>query len=224
MRVLGFALPAAALLIALTASASDAPKDLEPRVSWTVAEIPRQADLLIRLDTGAGVRISTWDRDQITVESNWSEERCPDARISLSRTASGATLESRYPPGQGEITHNCSFSLDVRVPREVNVAIRSAGGGIEITGLKGTVIGHTGGGRIALTEMNGTVNLRTGGGEIRVRDSDLDGRITTGGGRVSFVNVSGPVTARSGSVRGVVRGDGERREEAPPKSSRSRST
>jgi hypothetical protein len=205
MRVTGIALAVVGLLTAFAASASDSPPDTGGRQTWTVDAVSPGQLMEIRLLTGAGLRITTWDRNQVSVETDWTEVRCPDARISLSRTGSGALLESRYPE-DGPQEHNCSFSVEVRVPRRFDVRIRSAGGGVEVTGLDGSVTGLTGGGRILLSRMTGEVRLRTGGGEIRVRDSDLEGSLTTGGGRISFENVSGPITARSGSVRGTVRG------------------
>ena len=72
--------------------------------------------------------------------------------------------------------------------------------------MRGDFRGTTGGGKIELAGVQGNVELRTGGGQIHVWDSDLDGRISTGGGQVRFENVTGGVTARTGSRRGIVRG------------------
>src|SRR2546426_11911780 len=66
--------------------------------------------------------------------------------------------------------------------------------------------GHTGGGSLELRHVRGRAELRTGGGEIRVRDSEIDGHLATGGGHVSLQNVSGDVSATSGSEPGVKRG------------------
>jgi len=160
--------------------------------------------LEIRLDTGAGLRIVAWDRDEVSVETSDAEADCPDAVISLERAPRGARLESYYPPETGDV-HHCSLELEVRVPRRFDVRIRSAGGAVIISDLRGTCEGHTGGGALLLTGLRGHARLRTGGGAILVRDSDLDGRLTTGGGTVRFENVRGGITATSGSVRGVTR-------------------
>ena len=205
MRSIGFAILAGTLLAVPPASPSDPPDSPSHFVGMLDAVSPGQV-LEIRLRTGAGLHITAWDRDQISVESDWTEERCRDARIELTRVSGGALLASYYPDDHLEVNHNCSFSIQVRVPRRFDLRIRSAGGGVRITGLNGRVSGRTGGGRIALERLNGEVQLSTGGGEIHVSDSDLDGRLSTGGGRIRFERVSGPVTARSGSVRGVVRG------------------
>ena len=177
----------------------------QDRRSWTLPSVPQGGTLEIRLRTGAGLSITAWDRDEVAVTSDWSQARCRDAEIDVSRTASGVLIESRYPAGHAWVNHHCSFGIEVKVPRRFDIRVRSAGGSVAIAGMHGDVQGHTGGGAIELSGLRGSIQLRTGGGAIIVRDSRLEGRLTTGGGHVRFENVSGGVTARSGSVRGIVR-------------------
>lgn len=206
MRMLAFALSACALVVALSASASDAPLDPTTSRTWTLSDVSPGQRLDVRLESGAGLRITTWDRNEVSVVSDLSEKRCPDARISLTRSADGVRLESVYPDGDGSGNHNCSLTIEVRVPKRFDVKLQSAGGSVEIRNLEGSVSGFTGGGQLAVRRMHGDIQLRTGGGSVHVSDSDLEGQLSTGGGGISFDNVSGPVTATSGSKPGVVRG------------------
>ena len=159
----------------------------------------------IQLDTGGSLRIVAWNRDQVLVDTDWREETCPDALINASRSPQGVLLSSRYHPDSGDI-HSCSMKVEIHVPSRFDVHVRSAGGGIEIVDVRGSFEGHTGGGSLALRGVRGSAELRTGGGEIRVRDSELDGHLATGGGHVSLQNVTGAITATSGSEPGVKRG------------------
>jgi len=159
----------------------------------------------IHLDTGGSLRILAWNRDQVLVDTDWQEESCPDALIDASRSPDGVLLSSRYRPDSGD-THSCSMKVEIHVPSRFDVHVRSAGGGIEVVDLRGRIEGHTGGGSLVLRHVRGSAELRTGGGEIRVRDSELDGHLATGGGHVSLQNVSGDVSATSGSEPGVKRG------------------
>ena len=194
-----------ALLIGLpVGSSAGVPNDGSDRRAWTIRSVPDGGVLEIRLTTGAGLSITGWDRDEVAVDTDWTQDRCPDAEIDVTRTAGGVLLETRYPERDVRV-HHCSFGIEVHVPRRFDVRIRSAGGSVAIAGLRGNVQGHTGGGRIELSGLQGSVRFRTGGGGITVRDCTLEGHLTTGGGRVSFENVSGGVTGRSGSMRGVVR-------------------
>ena len=198
---------AAVLLLPLPLTSAGAPpEDGDARRSWTVAAVSPGQRLDIQLKTGAGLSIAAWDRDEVSVESDWSETRCRDAQIEVRKTDQGVLIETHYPPGTGVVSHNCSFGIVVKVPRRFDVQLRSTGGSVAISGVSGDFRGQTGGGKIELAGLRGNVQLRTGGGQIHVWDSDLEGRISTGGGQVRFENVTGGVTARSGSKRGVVRG------------------
>lgn len=198
---------ATALLLAVPlAWAATPPKDGETRRSWTIPAIAAGQLLDLQLRTGAGLTIAAWDRDEVTVESDWDETRCRDARIEVTKTDLGVLIRSTYPPGTAVVNHNCSFSFVVKVPRAIDIRLRSAGGSVAISGVRGDIRGQTGGGKIELHGLHGSVALRTGGGGILARDSDLEGRLSTGGGRVRFENVSGGVTGRSGTMRGLVRG------------------
>jgi len=198
---------AAALLLPLPLTSAAAPwEDGEARKSWTIAAVSPGQRLDIQLKTGAGLSIAAWDRDEVSVETDWSETRCRDAQLEVRKTSQGVLVETSYPPGSGVINHHCSFGIVVKVPRRFDVQLRSAGGSVAISGVRGDFRGTTGGGKIELAGVQGNVELRTGGGQIHVWDSDLDGRISTGGGQVRFENVTGGVTARTGSRRGIVRG------------------
>ena len=203
MRRLAFTASACLFLTSPVLAGRDAKVRSNPPVRIVQRVSPGRM-LEIRLDTGAGLRIVGWDRDEISVETLNAESDCPDAVISLEGAARGARLESRYDPETGDV-HQCSLTLEVRVPLRFDIRLRSAGGGVAITDLEGSCTGYTGGGTIELTGMRGQARLNTGGGEILVRDSDLDGQLTTGGGTVLFENVRGGITATSGSVRGVTR-------------------
>ncbi|HKQ57352.1 MAG TPA: hypothetical protein VJY35_05755 [Candidatus Eisenbacteria bacterium] len=200
-------LAALMLLLPLTSGAggSDMDDTIEPLRTWSLPASAGET-LEIKLMTGAGVRIIGWDKDEISVASDWTDEKCRDAEFEVQRLSQGALVATRYPAGTGVVTHNCSFSIEIKLPRKFDVRIRSAGGGVAIQDMRGDVTGTTGGGSIEVSGLRGSIRLRTGGGSIMVRDSDLEGSLATGGGAVRFTNVSGGVTGWSGSQRGVVRG------------------
>lgn len=206
MRIAFIAASAALLLSFSGPSAAGDDRDFEAVRTWTFDKIPDGQLLEIKVRTGAGIRITAWDRDEITVATDWTEERCQDAHLEVTRTPQGVRIATTYPPGTGSINWNCSFDFVVRVPRRIDLQLASAGGGVAISGVRGDLRGHTGGGSLELHNLRGTISLRTGGGGILVRDSDLEGNVLTGGGKVRFTNVSGDITGRSGSMRGVVRG------------------
>jgi len=95
--------------------------------------------------------------------------------------------------------------LEIHVPRRSDLDLRTAGGGITLRGIEGTIRGRTAGGVLNLSDLHGTIALHSAGGEITLRDSALDGRVTTGGGPVLVENVTGDIEADSGGGAVVYR-------------------
>jgi len=83
----------------------------------------------------------------------------------------------------------------VKVPREYDLDVRTAGGPLQFSGITGRVKGSTGGGSLTVRNMKGTQDLRSGGGSIVVED--IHGAVVaeTGGGSISVRRVAGNVRA-----------------------------
>src|SRR5262245_871375 len=166
MRTLLLATSTAALLLGPATFAADAPPDSAGNGAWTLDSVSPGKLLNVDLRTGASLRITTWDRNEVSMTSDLTEERCQDARISLTRTPDGVRVESRYPDESAVVDYTCSFTIEVKVPARFDVRLRSAGGTVNITNLEGHVSGLTGGGALTIAGMRGAVQLRTGGGSI----------------------------------------------------------
>lgn len=211
MRSLSLLLCVAGLLASAAASAGDrTARPFTPTYSRTIDRVAAGGTLDLDLQTGAGIRIVGWDRDAVRVESDRSEANCPEVEFDFGRSASGVSLASSWPRDRERNVHHCSLGIVLHVPRRFDVRIHSAGGSVAVSNVEGSISGRTGGGQIELEDLRGDVRLETGGGRIWARDSDLDGSISTGGGSVTFENVVGSVTARSGSKPGIVRGRARR--------------
>ena len=152
--------------------------------------------LVLDLESGAGLTITGWDQARVTVSGRLGGEDWRDTQVTLEQTASGARLTSRQR-GRGSSSTNHHF--DIHVPRKFSIDIRSAGGGVTISGVDGTFSGTTGGGPIEIRDASGNAHLSTGGGNIRVRDSRMSGSVTTGGGTVYIQRNEGDLNGSSGS-------------------------
>ncbi len=111
--------------------------------------------------------------------------------------------------------------IEVHVPRSTSVDLRTSGGGIDISQLRGTAYLRTSGGGIDVLDVEGSVDASTSGGAVNVEQvrgevvaessgggifaDGVDGsmRADTSGGGVELVKVSGEIYAQSsgGGVR-----------------------
>lgn len=120
---------------------------------------------------------------------------------------------------------NSGAHFIVSVPERYNVDLKTSGGSIELSSLKGKVDAYTSGGSIRLGQITGDVDVKTSGGSIRVDDVAgtinahtsggsikarvskqpvSDSRLTTSGGGVSvqlFSSIAVDLTASTSGGR-----------------------
>jgi DUF4097 and DUF4098 domain-containing protein YvlB len=90
-----------------------------------------------------------------------------------------------------------NVQYEIRVPAQTRVSVETSGGGINISGIQGTVLANTSGGGIGITDVVGDVDVDTSGGGISLKN--IKGRVSadTSGGGVEAVGIEGPVRAES---------------------------
>jgi beta-lactamase regulating signal transducer with metallopeptidase domain/DUF4097 and DUF4098 domain-containing protein YvlB len=161
------------------------------------APIRSGGTLYIDLKSGGGITMESWDRAEVFVDARLSGRSWRDTRVTLEPNGGDATLASDFVSTSRN--QSTSHEFVIKLPREVRVRIRSAGGDIDISNISGDFSGDTGGGQINIRKVNGRIDLRTGGGEVVVRDSNLEGNVSTGGGQVRIMRVNGHLKGWSGS-------------------------
>jgi DUF4097 and DUF4098 domain-containing protein YvlB len=83
----------------------------------------------------------------------------------------------------------------VSVPHDYSVKVNTAGGGIEVRDVTGSINLLTSGGNIYGERLKGPTELRTAGGNIDVMDCTASLEVHTSGGNIRLDNITGPVTA-----------------------------
>lgn len=81
----------------------------------------------------------------------------------------------------------------VKVPREYNARVHTAGGNISITNLKGKIGGETSGGDLNIRDIEGAITLETSGGNIHAEKLIGDLHMETSGGDIQIMSITGNV-------------------------------
>jgi beta-lactamase regulating signal transducer with metallopeptidase domain/DUF4097 and DUF4098 domain-containing protein YvlB len=149
------------------------------------------------LDGGGSVVLRGWDQRRVGIEGRIFSNTTPVVEADAQRVAGGVRLTTRFLRNSNVQTSSVKFTINV--PRQYDVRLHSAGGGLSVTDVEGTFEGTTGGGAFEFQHVKGHADLSTGGGEIRVDDVDMSGTMTTGGGKVWLSRVRGGLSASSGS-------------------------
>ncbi|HEY1403346.1 MAG TPA: DUF4097 family beta strand repeat-containing protein [Pyrinomonadaceae bacterium] len=91
-----------------------------------------------------------------------------------------------------------AVALDVWIPRNANVNVKSGDGRLRLNGIEGEIDLHTGDGSVDVTQSKGRLRVETGDGRVRVAGFDGDATVQTGDGRISLDGRFTKLTARTG--------------------------
>jgi DUF4097 and DUF4098 domain-containing protein YvlB len=157
---------------------------------------------------GATVKISGADTRQVTVHmsARGSDEDLADTTLEAAQSGEGVKVTLRRRD-KGSWFSSRSWSseerIEVTVPRQYQISVRTGGGGIELRDTVGAATLKTSGGDISARNVKGDVELRTSGGGILADTIRGNVDADTSGGDVRVLHVDGMISANTsgGSVR-----------------------
>jgi DUF4097 and DUF4098 domain-containing protein YvlB len=159
----------------------------------------------LRVDTSdADIRLDTWDQNKIEAHVTTEHWKISEDGIKLieRQTGDAVEIEVRFPH------HNFVFDVgrgrvlvEIHMPREGKVALRTGDGHISVNHLKGDMDFYSGDGRLDIDDVEGNVRARTGDGSIRLAGRLDSVNLTSGDGRVSLTVRPGSHVAHSWDVR-----------------------
>lgn len=163
----------------------------------------------LRIDAKDGsVELNSWDQKEIQIHVETTGWRIAPNEVRITDRQVGDRVEMElFIP-----THMWGFSMgrrsirvDVKVPRELNLDVRTADGGIRSSNLRGDMQLSSGDGAIRGLALEGDIRIHTGDGSIELSDADGNLNADTADGNVT---VSGrfdvlQVRTGDGSIRAV---------------------
>ncbi len=182
-------------LVACSFAAQAAEKKLDR--TFTVAPGGR---LTIEAD-GADLRVAGTSSDKVVVHIlvTGSERSLERMNLSAEQSGNDVAVIAKEDSGRGwfSIGWNREGRVEVQVPRNYNIDIRTSGGDITVGQLQGETRGKTSGGDIRLTELTGPVDMSTSGGDVRVEQVAGNTRLNTSGGDIEIARLSGDLDAKT---------------------------
>jgi DUF4097 and DUF4098 domain-containing protein YvlB len=138
----------------------------------------------VHIETNDGsVRISTWSGKQVEarVETvGWTIDQS-EVRIIESQVGDRLDIEARVPNTDWNSTlRRRSLRIEVRIPVESDLVIRTGDGSVEADSNVGLTEIHTGDGHIRVSRVKGDIRLSTNDGHIEA--TGLDGRLDASSG------------------------------------------
>ncbi len=152
----------------------------------------------------------------ISAQIRGSDDAVNEFEISAEQNSAGIVIRGeKKSKGWSKIWNHFDVTYTVKLPKQFNMKVSTAGGNIKVTGLNGTMNGRTSGGNILLTDVDGTMEFRTSGGNIsvdrskgalqaktsggniKIESADGDVDVSTSGGNISATDIKGKLEAET---------------------------
>jgi DUF4097 and DUF4098 domain-containing protein YvlB len=159
----------------------------------------------LRVDTSdADIRLDTWDQNKIEAHVTTEHWKIGEDGIKIieRQTGDAVEIEVRFPHRNFVIdVGRRRVLVEIHMPREGKVALRTGDGHISVSHLKGDMDFYSGDGRLDIDDVEGNVRAHTGDGSIRLAGRLDSVNVTSGDGRVSLMARAGSHVAHSWDVR-----------------------
>jgi DUF4097 and DUF4098 domain-containing protein YvlB len=189
-------------------------KDGQPTITKTFDL--NQPGQLKASSSGGGVTVETHNQPKVIIQAfvrkngnllsptdRSLDEVLDDFDIDFSKSGSTITAVVKRRGQMNFWRNNVGISLTIIVPEEMSCDVSSSGGGLKISGVKGTHDFSSSGGGVKLENTSGSTKASSSGGGVHVYKHKGDIKLTSSGGGVTLEKAKGSVYARSsgGSVK-----------------------
>jgi hypothetical protein len=149
--------------------------------------------LVIDLEPGGSIDVSTWDRNLLRVEAEFHGRDEADVRFELAGDADRVEISATYRDASPH--RSLSGTVAIRLPQRFDIRLHTSGGEVRIDGVEGRIAGETMGGQLMLSGLCADLDLTTHGGNVRLTRSEVGGAVRTYGGNVHLEEIAGTVDA-----------------------------
>lgn len=168
--------------------------------SFNVSGVPR---VLIKTFDGS-INIQSSNESTVrfsAVKRARDEQAMRGIRLRAEQTGNTVNIIAEFDQTlarKDEYDTGAAVALDVWVPRNANVNVKSGDGRLRLNGIEGEIELNTGDGSVDVTESKGRLRVETGDGRVRVAGFDGDATVQTGDGRIALDGRFTKLSARTG--------------------------
>jgi DUF4097 and DUF4098 domain-containing protein YvlB len=146
----------------------------------------------------ANIRVDTWDQSTIEARVTTSHYKIGPSGIQIyeHQTGNSVDIEVRFPHFIIQFGPN-RVDIEIHMPREGKVNLRTGDGHIELSQLKGEMELESGDGHEEIVSVDGTLRAHTGDGRINATGRFDILELNTGDGRIEARALPGSTMAAS---------------------------
>lgn len=139
----------------------------EPQKMAESFDVKSGGTLYLSSDAGS-IEVESHNRDTVEINVEKKGRDADDFEVEFAQDGNDVRVTGERNRGFGSFKMSARFI--VKIPENYNVELKTGGGSIELSDLKGTVDADTSGGSITLGRIEGDVRVETSGGSIRVEE------------------------------------------------------
>ncbi|CAN5451830.1 hypothetical protein BH18ACI2_BH18ACI2_24790 [soil metagenome] len=167
--------------------------------TFNVSGVPR-----VRLETFDGaVSVQAWDKPEVLlniVKRAGDEESLRAVRLRAEQQGADISIIAERDRSQPAINDHTGavVSLEVYVPRNSNMIVKSGDGRLRLEGVHGEIEMQTGDGSVDVMRSQGRLRVQSGDGRVRIAGHDGAAEVQTGDGGLTLGGRFTQLSARTG--------------------------
>jgi hypothetical protein len=156
--------------------------------------LPTQNGQLLDVDAFAGsIKVTPSGTSEVTVKAYGNSEEKEKIDFSAENSSEGVTVIVKRKSGSH--LNNINLRLEISVPSDYNVELKTGGGSISVSSVKGKSDITTAGGSVTIEGTAGETRVVTMGGSISVKDFTGNVSVETNGGSIKLAGSNGQISA-----------------------------
>lgn len=156
--------------------------------------ISTSAGLQLKVNSFAGsIKVTTSASNEVTVKIYGKDEIKDNIDVTAESISTGVNVDVNKKPGSRK--NNWNMRMEIVVPADYNVNIKTGGGNLSVFSIKGKAELNSSGGNISIEDISGETIISTQGGNINLSGFNGDVNAETHGGNVKMSGTNGVVSA-----------------------------
>ncbi len=152
----------------------------------------------LNINTTVGdLYLSTWDKEEISVKISGNRKAEEKINFSFNAGNGGLEIDARKESSSWFSFSGVYLKYEIKVPKNFNAYIKTAGGDIKFYDLNGRSELKTSGGNIKIFNFSGETGLYTSGGDIEINNSKGIIESETSGGNIDILSFNGNILTKT---------------------------
>lgn len=159
---------------------------------------PSAAGKQLKVEVSSGdVYISTWDKQEVYIKISGNRKAEEKMHFSFENRDGNVELYAKRSGFNFFSWSNINVKYEIILPKRFYPSVKTSGGNLTLSDLKGNVYFRTSGGNISIDKLEGDVNSETSGGNITLGLIKGNTKISTSGGDIKAKWFEGNIEAHT---------------------------